>query len=148
MEEGTIETDIDQLLNLLKREDKLSMEEVASRLSVTLNVVQTWVDFLVEEGIIGVEYKFTKPFVFLIREKKEEPLEEAEEPGWEKYKKKFYMEALEKNLPEDQIAPSWRQKLESLLEGKKEFFFSEASRRGLKIIPAAWEDYKKKVLSS
>ncbi|MEK6963087.1 MAG: hypothetical protein AABX70_01575 [Nanoarchaeota archaeon] len=146
MEEGTLETDIDQLLNLLKKEDKLPLEEVASRLSVSMDVVQTWVDFLVEEGIIGVEYKFTKPFVFMIRDKKAESIEEEEET-WEKAKKRFYMESLEKNVPEDQIATSWKQKVSKLLEEKKEFFFIEAQHKGIKNPDPLWNAYKERVLS-
>ena len=146
MEEGTLETDIDQLLNLLKKEDKLPLEEVASRLNVSMEVVQTWIDFLVEEGIIGVEYKFTKPFVFMIRDKKAEPLEEEEET-WEKAKKRFYLEALEKNVPEDQIATNWKQRVNELLEAKREFFFTEAQRRGIKNPESIWKFYKEKALS-
>ncbi|HLD04749.1 MAG TPA: hypothetical protein VJG90_03435 [Candidatus Nanoarchaeia archaeon] len=146
MEEGTLETDIDQLLNLLKKEDKLPLEEVASRLNVSMEVVQTWIDFLVEEGIIGIEYKFTKPFVFMIRDKKAEPLEEEDE-NWEKAKKTFYMSSLEKNVPEDQISTGWKQKATRILEGKKEFFFTEAKRRRAKNPEALWESYKEKVLS-
>src|SRR3989344_5518191 len=127
MEEGTLETDIDQLLNLLKKEDKLPLEEVASRLNVSMEVVQTWIDFLVEEGIIGIEYKFTKPFVFIIRDEKTEPIE-SENENWEREKKRFYMEALEKNVSEDQISTGWKQKVNQILEGKKEFFYAEAKR--------------------
>ncbi len=146
MEEGTLETDIDQLLNLLKKEDKLPLEEVAARLNVSLEVVQTWIDFLVEEGIIGIEYKFTKPFVFLIRDKKVESMEEEEET-WEKAKKRFYMESLEKNVPENQISASWKQKVDKLLEEKKEFFFTEAQHKGIKNPQALWNAYKEKILS-
>ena len=105
-----------------------------------MEVVQTWVDFLVEEGIIGVEYKFTKPFIFLIREKRAKS-EEKEEYTWDTFKNDFYLEALEKNIPEDKITLLWSNKVDNLLHEKKNFFIAEAARRGFKKPEELWNAY-------
>ncbi len=58
-----IETGIDKLVKLVKEKAKISMEDAAKELGVSLTVVEEWADFLEEEGIISIEYKFTKAFL-------------------------------------------------------------------------------------
>ena len=58
-----IETGVDKLVELLKRKGKLSFQESAKELGVSTEVIAEWADFLNEEGILGIEYKFTTPFL-------------------------------------------------------------------------------------
>lgn len=58
-----IETGVDRLVNLVKQRGMISVEDAAKELSVSYNTVEEWADFLEEEGIISLEYKFTKPFL-------------------------------------------------------------------------------------
>lgn len=58
-----IETGIDKLVNLVKERGRISLEDAAKELRQSTTVVQEWVDFLEDEGIISVEYKLTKPYL-------------------------------------------------------------------------------------
>jgi len=58
-----IETGVDKLVKLVRERSRISMEDAAKELGVSLTVIEEWSDFLEEEGIISLEYKFTKPFL-------------------------------------------------------------------------------------
>ena len=58
-----IETGVDKLVNLIKQRGRIAMSDAAKELGVSIIIIQEWVDFLEEEGIISVEYKLTKPFL-------------------------------------------------------------------------------------
>jgi len=65
MELGTsiIETGVDKLVNLVNSSGKISAFDAEKELGVSNTVIMEWADFLEEEGIIRVEYKFAKPFL-------------------------------------------------------------------------------------
>ncbi len=76
-----IETGIDHLIELLKEKKELSINDIAKELGVGKLVVEEWIDFLIDEGIVEVEHKLSKDVVRLlevdekgIKEKKEELL--------------------------------------------------------------------------
>ena len=58
-----IETGVDKLVELLKSKGKMSFRDAAKELGVGIEVIAEWADFLNEEGILGVEYKFTTPYL-------------------------------------------------------------------------------------
>jgi len=62
-ETSIIETGVDRLVELVNSRGKISAEEVEKELSVSHTVIMEWADFLEEESIISIEYKFTKPFL-------------------------------------------------------------------------------------
>ena len=61
--DDTIETGVDSLLALLREKDKISIDEAAKILKTPSKAVQSWVDFLVEERILGLEYKWIKKYL-------------------------------------------------------------------------------------
>ncbi len=63
IESSIIETGVDKLVSLVKVRGKIALSDAAKELGVSTTVVQEWVDFLEDEGIISVEYKLTKPFL-------------------------------------------------------------------------------------
>jgi len=63
IEGGMIETGVDKLVKIVKERGKIALADAAKELGVSATVVQEWVDFLEDEGIISVEYKLTKPFL-------------------------------------------------------------------------------------
>ncbi len=63
IEGSVIETGVDKLVNLVKTRGKIALADAAKELGVSTTVIQEWVDFLEDEGIISVEYKLTKPFL-------------------------------------------------------------------------------------
>ncbi|MCD6589839.1 hypothetical protein J7K74_01475 [Candidatus Woesearchaeota archaeon] len=152
MAEKTIKTGVDQLIELLKRVEKIEMSKAAKEINVPLKTLQKWVDFLAEEGLIGIEYKFTTPYIYLNKspeeiEELEENIEEEEEPSIEKFKKEFRAEAIDKDVPIEKIPELWKIHLLNVLEEKKEYFYREARRRGFQNIDTLWAEYKAKVLS-
>lgn len=82
-----VETGVDNLIRLLKEKGKISIPQASDELKVPQKTIESWVDFLVEEHKIGIEYKFTTPFIFMLEEKKESgdkltiPKEEFEDMG-------------------------------------------------------------------
>ncbi len=56
-------TGVDRLMALLDKKNSVSVVEAAKELAVPRVVIEEWVDFLEENGIIEVEYKFTTPYI-------------------------------------------------------------------------------------
>lgn len=63
IESSVIETGVDKLVAIVKERGRIALVDAAKELGVSTIVIQEWVDFLEEEGIISVEYKMTKPFL-------------------------------------------------------------------------------------
>ena len=79
MEGSLIETGVDKLVNIVKERGRIALADAARELGVSTTVIQEWVDFLEEEGIISVEYKLTKPFLVERKLTKKEVDEKAKE---------------------------------------------------------------------
>ena len=58
-----IETGVDKLVAIVKSRGRISLQDAAKELGVSIPVVEEWSDFLEEEGIISIEYQFTKPYL-------------------------------------------------------------------------------------
>ncbi|MFA5141735.1 MAG: hypothetical protein WC471_02095 [Candidatus Woesearchaeota archaeon] len=71
--EGIMETDVDSLLALLNERKSISVPEAAKLLGVTPEVVEEWARFFEEEGLLGIRYDFTTPFIELKEGGKLEP---------------------------------------------------------------------------
>lgn len=63
IEGSIIETGVDKLVNLVKQRGRVSVKDAAAELGVSTTVIQEWVDFLEDEGIVGVEYSLTTPYL-------------------------------------------------------------------------------------
>ena len=63
IQSSVIETGVDKLVALVKERGRIALVDAAKELGVSTTVIQEWVDFLEEEGIISVEYKLTKPYL-------------------------------------------------------------------------------------
>ena len=63
IESSVIETGVDKLVKIVKERGRIALADAAKELGVSATVIQEWVDFLEEEGIISVEYKLTKPYI-------------------------------------------------------------------------------------
>lgn len=140
MGEEVIQTEVDKLIDLLKTKKRIEIKDAAKELNIEEDIIQQWVDFLVEEKILTIEYEFTKPFISLIKNKIQD---DNSENNLLKYKKKFKNEA--KNKKNSEVM--WKSHLEDNLENMKPFFYSEADKRNLENTDELWEEYKKKVMS-
>ncbi len=79
-----IETGVDKLVTLIRKNKKLSVAEAAKQLGVSTVVVEEWADFLEEEGIISIEYKFTTPYLVERLLTKDELVKKEKEFGGKK----------------------------------------------------------------
>lgn len=148
MADETIKTGVDKLLDLLRRVDKISLSEAAKQLGISITLLQAWVDFLVEEEIVGVEYKFTKPIIYLNKppEEKKARIKEDDEYGLDIYKEDFKIRASQKNIPSEKISFLWKNHVKVALNRKREFFFREARKRNLTNADELWKQYKAKLI--
>lgn len=74
-----IETGVDKLVELISTHKKIPVSDAAKKLGVSNVVVQEWADFLEEEGLISIEYKFNKTVLTERQLSKTEIKEKAEE---------------------------------------------------------------------
>ena len=139
MAEETITTDVDKLINVLKEEGKLELSQLAKRIKVSEDIVQQWVDFLVEEKIVSVDYNFTKPIVSIVENKNEMG---EDQKDIKKYKKSFKEKSAKDKGNAEYL---WRQHIVENVETMKVFFFEEARKRHLENAKELWEEYKAKV---
>lgn len=150
MVEEIIRTGVDRLLEFLKGIDKIPLTEAAQKLRISSSLLQSWVDFLVEEEIVGIEYKFTKPIIYINRppEERKVRVEEEAKPGLNVYKEDFVVRASQKNIPQGKITFLWKNHVKVALNRKREFFLREAKKRNLVHIEELWNTYAGRLLLS
>jgi hypothetical protein len=148
--EEVIRTGVDDLLDLLKKVEKIPVMDAAKKLGINTELMQSWVDFLVEEEIVGIEYKFTKPIIYLNKPSKAKEATVQEEPTekLEAYKKEFTKRAAERNIPKEKVSFFWRNHVKEVLGRKKDFFFRETKKRNIPNIEQVWSMYQDKLLTS
>jgi hypothetical protein len=147
MSDEVIKTGVDELITYLEGKEKVPLLDAAAALGVRVDTLQSWVDFLVEEGIIGIEYKFTKPFIYLNKSNKEKAkIIGEEELSWDAYHRSFMDKAREKRIPDVKAVMLWKSHVLTSLEARKAFFYDEARKRQIPDVEAAWNEYKTEVL--
>lgn len=148
MVEETITTSVDSLIDLLKSVDKIELELAANKLGLPINIVQSWVDFLVEEKIIGIEYKFTTPYIYLNKANIKKAIAvETEDVSIDSFKENFEKKASDKQISQLQATDLWKNHLLQKMDKKKQFFFREARKRGFFNPEDLWSEYKKKMIA-
>jgi hypothetical protein len=150
--EPVIETGVDELVRLLKSHDKLPVAEAAKILRVSPDVVQSWVDFLVEEKILGVEYKFTVPYIFLNQVQSTLGIVEQKAIKTLQDFKNEFNERVESTLPQMKgrvlVLNMWQQHVRQELERKRAWFLAEARKRSLPEPEKLWMQYSTTVLNA
>lgn len=145
MGEESIKTGVDALIAFLEQHDKVSIKDAAQAINTPESTVQLWVDFLVEERIVGVEYKFTKPYIFLNKKvREEESSQEDEDVSLYLFKEEFFQKAKKDKLPEEKIPQLWKNHLLDAIEKEKDFFTREALNRDLQQANRLFDRYKQK----
>jgi len=142
--DNLLRTVADELLELVKQSNKISVEEASKNLKVPLETIQALVDFLVEEKIFGIEYKFTTPYIYLYKEGIKEA--KGKDKSYAKgllNKEEFYKQSKEKNVPYQHIEGMWRQYIQQNLSFIKEEFFRKARLRNIpeEKIQELWRKY-------
>jgi len=67
-----ISTGVDAFISLLKKVGRIEMNDAAASMGVSKDLVEEWAKALEEQGLIKVDYQFTKAFVTWIMPKEEE----------------------------------------------------------------------------
>ncbi len=139
-EQEELRTDVDTFLELVKKYKKVSLLDAAKEMQVPIQTIQLWSDFLVEEGIVGIEYKFTTPYVFIQEEK-------AGKGGFGfigfDTKEVFYEKARKKGIKEQQIRMLWLKYLTANEDSMKKVFEDKCRERsipGNKVVEL-WKKY-------
>ena len=134
----------DQLVEFLKSKEKVTIEETAKNLKIPEKTVHALVDFLVEEKILGIEYKFTTPYIYLSKKDFKEPtfVRKKEEPVLLS-KEEFYEKAKSRNIPYQEIGNLWKKYLEKELSHVKKDFFKKAKEKNTPDhkIEELWQKY-------
>ncbi len=141
-----LKTGVDDLMRVVKAEKRISVPAVAKRLNLSEKVVQSWIDFLVEEHLLGIEYKFTTPYVFSLQ--KEQPKRAVDQESYvlSDFKSVFISYCQQKQLPEEQHETLWCEHLDSVVQSQKTFFSEECGRRGISDTETLFADYVQEVM--
>ena len=140
-----LKTSADELFDLVKRRQKISVEEATKMLKLPQKTVQGLVDFLVEEKIFGLEYKFTTPYIYLGKEEfgKKTLSEKASFIAKLATKEGFYEKSKSRSIPHEKIESLWRRYLNENLHNIKDEFYQKAKSRNVpkEKIDALWKKY-------
>lgn len=74
-----IKTGVDRLVSLIKEKKRISVPQAAKELGVSPVVVEEWADFLEEDDVISIDYKFATPWLIEKKLKKEEITKKVKE---------------------------------------------------------------------
>jgi predicted ArsR family transcriptional regulator len=139
-----IRTNADDIIEIVKERGKTSVEEIAKILKVPMQTVQSLIDFLVEEKILGVEYKFTTPYVYISKTEDQKPtFFRSKELSTNDTKRMFYEKAKKRNLSETQIDKLWEKYLREHIQSIKDEFYRKARNRKVPLerINELWANY-------
>jgi predicted ArsR family transcriptional regulator len=139
-----LRTTADQLMEFIKKKEKATIEETAKALKIPEKTVQALVDFLVEEKILGIEYKFTTPYIYLSKKDFKEPtFVRKKEVSIILSKEEFYNKAKARNIPYQKIETLWRKYLEKQLGDLKKQFYDKAKEKRIpeSMIERLWQKY-------
>jgi predicted ArsR family transcriptional regulator len=143
-------TGVDKLIELVREKKRISVPDAAKAMGISMDTVQSWVDFLVEEHLLGIEYKFTTPYIYIHSEKRVQKIESEEAEATvtiADFRNAYYDHARKQNMPEEKLSALWSEHLRYIVEHQKQHFVMEANRRGLDEPEQKYEEYLKGVLN-
>ena len=132
MNNPVLKTSADDLYELVKSRKKISVEDAAKLLKMPVKTVHALVDFLVEEKIFGIEYKFTTPYVYISQENPEKKV--MAKSGFTRgmiTKEEFFEKAKKWNISPEKINDLWNKYIAENLKYIKEDFYKKAQLRNL-----------------
>ena len=143
MDNVILRTSADDLYDLVRSRKKISVEEAAKILKIPDKIVQALVDFLVEEEIFGIEYKFTTPYVYISQEK-EKKISLEGKPKKELLKKEeFFQKAGTWNISSEKINDLWKRYIQENISYIKQEFYIKANAKNIpkEEIDVLWNKY-------
>lgn len=148
MQKNSVKTGVDALIELLGKHETIALSQAAKELSMDEKAIKQWVDFLVEEKIIGIEYKFTKPYIYLNKPKENQTkmkVIEEKKVALKDFKEEFEKRANKSNIPKEQIGFLWKDHLQNQLALENQFFLREARKHGFTNEAQLWQEFVDKV---
>ncbi len=138
-----LKTCADDLYELVKSRKKISVEEAAKILKMPNNTVQALVDFLVEERIFGIEYKFTTPFIYISQDKEKKIEVESTTAKKLVTKEEFFQKAGKWHVSAEKMNDLWKKYLQENFDSIKENFYTKANSKNLskEQIERLWKKY-------
>ena len=128
--DNVLRTVADELFELVKKTKRISVEDASKKLMVPFAAIESLVNFLVEEKVFGIEYKFTTPYVYLYKDGVKESGKERRSIAKKLLtKEQFYKLAKEREISYEQIEGLWRDYLQKNLAYLKEEFSKKARDR-------------------
>jgi len=151
MDGNVLTTSADELYNLVMSRKKISVEDASKILKLPMNIVQSLVDFLVEEKIFGMEYKFTTPYIYISQEKGKKVHPQMSIPGEKEEKpitkEEFYQKAGKWNIPAEKTDELWKKYASENIDYIKEVFYKKAESKNIQNekIGMLWQKYLSKL---
>jgi len=147
-QDENVQTGVDVLIEFLRGKGQVALKDIAKRTNLPEDVMQTWVDFLVEEKVIGLEYKLTSPYVYLIKDPKgkQEKQPTEYERNLQGYRKEFEEHARTQKISGEKTNFLWKNQVGKEVEAQKAFFYEEANRRKLPAADTLWAEYKTRII--
>ena len=150
MDNNILKTSVDDLYELVRSRKKISVEEAAKILRMPIGIVQSLADFLVEERIFGIEYKFTTPFIYMNEKTSKQPHSPVPTPPPNHQnagivtKEEFYQKAMAWNLPKERLDALWKKYLSENITGIRDSFYTKARSKNISEEKLAnlWEKYR------
>ena len=129
-DDSILRTVADELVELVRKYKKISVEQAAKKLKIPLVTAQALVEFLVEERIFGVEYKFTTQYIYLYKEGVNKTRGKEKSFTEELItKEQFYEKAKTRHVPYEYIEGLWRKYLQQNLAHIREEFLKKAKEK-------------------
>jgi len=143
MDNAVLKTSADDLYELVKSREKISIEEAAKLLKMPASTIQALVDFLVEDGIFGIEYKFTTPYIYISHKKVRKVDVKTSFPKKPITKEEFFQKAGKWNISPEKIKDLWKKYIEENIVSIKEYFYIKAHSRNIQKekIDSLWKQY-------
>ena len=69
LESKKISTAADELLDLVMSAKEISFKEASRRLKIPVKTIEDWATFLEEDGVLGIKYKMTTPYLTTFKPK-------------------------------------------------------------------------------
>ena len=143
MADNVLKTSADDLYELVKSRKKIAVGEAAKILKVPSNTVQALVDFLVEEKIFGIEYKFTTPYIYISQDKRKKI--NIQDSLIKKLitKDDFFKKASRWNVSIEKMNDLWKKYVQENLDSIKEEFYKKANSRSIprEKVDVLWKKY-------
>jgi hypothetical protein len=139
IDETILKTDVDDFINLLKKTGKITISDAAKQMGVPENIVEAWTDFLVEEKVVGIEYKFTTAYIYL----DSSSVNQSEHMVNLQTKEDFFEKAGRRRIPEYETIKLWLKYLSFNEDKIKASFLKRANARGInpEKIEGLWKKY-------